>query len=49
VLFALFRYLYLLYSSKAGENPGADVFNDPQILFCGLSFAMCALWLLNRP
>jgi 4-hydroxybenzoate polyprenyltransferase len=49
VLFALFRYLYLLYSSKVGENPGADVFSDPQILLCGLSFAMCALWLLNRP
>ena len=49
VLFALFRYLYLLHSSKAGENPGADVFSDPQILLCGLSFAMCALWLLNRP
>ena len=49
VLFALFRYLYLLHSSKVGENPGADVFSDPQILLCGLSFAMCALWLLNRP
>ena len=49
VLFALFRYLYLLYSSKVGENPGADVFTDPQILLCGLSFAICTLWLLNRP
>jgi hypothetical protein len=49
VLFALFRYLYLLHGSKVGENPGADVFSDPQILVCGLSFAMCALWLLNRP
>ena len=49
VLFALFRYLYLLHGSKVGENPGADVFSDPQILLCGLSFAMCALWLLNRP
>jgi len=48
VLFALFRYLYLLHSSKKGENPSADVFTDPQILLCGLSFAVSALWLLNR-
>ena len=48
VVFALFRYLYLLHNSKKGENPSADVFTDPQILLCGLSFAACTLWLLNR-
>jgi 4-hydroxybenzoate polyprenyltransferase len=48
VLFGLFRYLFLLHSQKKGENPSADVFTDRQILICGLSFAGCALWLLNR-
>lgn len=48
VLFGLFRYLYLLHSSKKGENPSADVFTDPQILLCGSGYAGCALWLLNR-
>jgi 4-hydroxybenzoate polyprenyltransferase len=48
VLFGLFRYLYLLHGKKKGENPSADVFTDRQILICGLSFAGCALWLLNR-
>lgn len=48
VLFGLFRYLFLLHSQKKGENPSADVFTDRQILICGLAFAGCALWLLNR-
>jgi hypothetical protein len=45
VLFALFRYLYLIDSGKKGENPSADVFTDPQVLVCGLLFAACT-WLL---
>jgi 4-hydroxybenzoate polyprenyltransferase len=48
VLFALFRYLYLINSGKKGENPSADVFTDPQVLVCGLAFAACTWWLLNR-
>jgi 4-hydroxybenzoate polyprenyltransferase len=48
VLYALCRYLYLIYSTKKGEDPSADVFTDPQILLCGLSFAICTLWLLKR-
>src|ERR1700683_148959 len=48
VLFGLFRYLYLLHSSRKGENPSAEVFTDPQILLCGIGYAGCALWLLNR-
>lgn len=48
VLFGLFRYLFLLHSQSKGENPSTDVFTDPQIVICGLSFAGCALWLLNR-
>jgi 4-hydroxybenzoate polyprenyltransferase len=48
VLFALFRYLYLIDRGKKGENPSADVFTDPQVLVCGLSFAACTWWLLNH-
>jgi 4-hydroxybenzoate polyprenyltransferase len=49
VLFGLFRYLYLLHGATGkGENPSADVFTDPQILLCGLAFAACTFWLLNR-
>jgi hypothetical protein len=48
VLFALFRYLYLIDSGEKGENPSADVFTDPQVLVCGLLFAVCTWWLLNH-
>ena len=48
VLYALCRYLYLLYGNKKGEDPSADVFTDPQILRCVVSFAICTLWLLER-
>jgi 4-hydroxybenzoate polyprenyltransferase len=48
VLFGLFRYLFLLHSRNKGENPGADLLTDPQIILCGLGFVGCALWLLNR-
>lgn len=48
VLFALFRYLYLLHGNRKGENPSVDVFTDPQIVLCGLSYAGCAWWLLTR-
>lgn len=49
VLFGLFRYLYLLHANdRRGENPSADVFADAQLLLCGLAFAACTFWLLNR-
>ena len=47
VLFGLFRYLYLLHNSDAGENPSREVFTDPQIVLCGCSYAICVLWLLH--
>jgi 4-hydroxybenzoate polyprenyltransferase len=47
VLFALFRYLYLLHSGHKGQNPGADAFTDPQILICVLLYGVSALWLLS--
>lgn len=48
VLFAVLRYLYLIHSRRKGENPSADLFTDPQILLCGLLFAACTFWVLNR-
>jgi 4-hydroxybenzoate polyprenyltransferase len=48
VLFALFRYLFNLHSRNKGENPSIDVFSDGQIAACGLAYAGCAVWLLNR-
>lgn len=48
VLFGLFRYLYLLHSQRKGENPSTDVFTDPQIIVCGVVFAVSVVWLLNR-
>lgn len=48
VLFGLFRYLFLLHRRGKGENPSVDVFADYQLVLCGLAFAGCAMWLLNR-
>jgi 4-hydroxybenzoate polyprenyltransferase len=36
VIFAIYRYLYLLHAQGKGENPSRDVFTDPQILAAGL-------------
>jgi 4-hydroxybenzoate polyprenyltransferase len=48
VLFGLFRYLFMLHATNKGENPSADVFTDPQLILCGLTFCGTTLWLLNR-
>jgi 4-hydroxybenzoate polyprenyltransferase len=48
VLFALFRYLFILHSGKKGENPASDVFTDGPIAASGAAFAGCAVWLMYR-
>jgi 4-hydroxybenzoate polyprenyltransferase len=47
VLFGLFRYLFILYSCKKGENPSVDIFADPPILLCGLAYLGSTIWILN--
>ena len=32
VIYGLFRYLFLLYQKKQGEDPVTDLFHDRQIL-----------------
>lgn len=39
VIFALYRYMFLLHGSGKGENPSRDVFTDPQIVVAGLAWA----------
>jgi 4-hydroxybenzoate polyprenyltransferase len=40
VIFGLFRYLYLLYQRKLGQDPIADLFQDRQILLTVLAWGL---------
>ncbi len=48
VLFGLFRYLFLLHDRNRGENPAADVFTDWQTIVSTATFALSAVWLIQR-
>jgi len=47
ILYGMFRYLYVLYTSRRAEDPSADLFRDPHILVTGLLWlttVMAILW-----
>jgi 4-hydroxybenzoate polyprenyltransferase len=46
VLYGLFRYLYLSFSSDAGEDPARDLLRDPHLLLTVLGWAALTFWLL---
>ncbi len=46
VLYGLFRYLYLSFSSDAGEDPAHDLLRDPHLLLTVLGWAALTFWLL---
>lgn len=46
VLYGLFRYLYLSFTSDAGEDPARDLLRDPHMLVTVLGWAAFTLWLL---
>lgn len=45
VLYGLFRYLHLTFSSDAGEDPARDLLRDPHLLVTVLGWAAVTLWL----
>lgn len=46
VLYGLFRYLHLSFSSDAGEDPARDLLRDPHLLVTVLGWAAFTFWLL---
>jgi len=46
VLYGLFRYLHLSFSSDAGEDPARDLLRDPHLLVTVLGWAVFTFWLL---
>ncbi len=46
VIYGLFRYLYLLYRKKQGEDPVMDLFRDRQILLTFLAWGLVTTALL---
>jgi len=40
VIYGLFRYLYLMYQLKQGEDPVMDLFHDRQILLTALAWVL---------
>ena len=46
VMYGLFRYLYLLYQRKQGEDPVTDLFHDRQILLTLLTWGLITTALL---
>ena len=45
VLYGLFRYLHLTFSSDAGEDPARDLLRDPHLLVTVFGWAAVTLWL----
>ena len=45
VLYAMFRYLYLLHRKGQGEDPVTDLFRDPHILGAVAGWAVLTIWM----
>jgi len=46
VMYACFRYLFLLHDSSGGGDPSRDLFRDPHIAFAGLGWLITVLSLV---
>lgn len=47
VIYALFRYLYLLHSQKQGEDPTTDLFRDPHVVVAILIWLGLTIYLIS--
>lgn len=47
VLYGLFRYLHLTFSSDAGEDPARDLLRDPHLLVTVVCWAAVTAWLFG--
>ena len=47
VVYALYRYIFLLHHYNRGEDPSREVFGDPHILVAVALWALCVLALLH--
>ncbi len=47
VVFAIFRYLYLLSRYNIGEDPSLDLVKDPQIVLCVLCWVCSVVYIFN--
>ncbi len=47
VIYALFRYMYLLYHEKGAGDPSTDIFKDRHILFSVFAWAALSMYLLS--
>ena len=45
VLYGLFRYLHLSFSTDAGEDPARDLLRDPHLLLTVLAWGTVTVWL----
>lgn len=48
VVFACFRYLYLLHQAQGGGDPSRDLLRDPHIAVAGAGWLITVLWLVAR-
>jgi hypothetical protein len=46
VLYAMFRYLHLLYRRGGGDDPSAELLSDPHLLIASLGWVALIWWLL---
>ena len=47
VMYAMFRYLFVLHHSKKGAEPSIDLFRDPHILGAVAGWAVAIIWLIG--
>jgi 4-hydroxybenzoate polyprenyltransferase len=47
VMYAIFRYIFLLHHHGKGGEPSRDVMRDPHILTAAIGWAMLTFWLLR--
>lgn len=47
VIYALFRYIYLLHKHKQGEDPSQEIFRDPHIMGSVAGWAALTLYLVS--
>lgn len=47
VIYAIFRYIFLIHHKLRGEDPSADIFKDPHILITIVIWLVVTLWLIR--
>jgi 4-hydroxybenzoate polyprenyltransferase len=46
IIYALFRYIYLLKIGRSGSDPSRDVFRDPHLILAIIGWVLLTIWII---